>query len=150
MTPRGIRAIGANALRDLFAGLTKDQLGQHQLPRLGLGHESAGDTKPYEYGDPFRLDLQRTLRNALLRRSGSGESGQTGTPVRLEPDDFEIERTEHLTRSSTVLMLDLSMSMPMEGRFVPAKKVAMALHSLISSSSRATTSASSCSPRRRG
>ncbi len=131
MTPRGIRAIGANALRDLFAGLTKDQLGQHQLPRLGLGHESAGDTKPYEYGDPFRLDLQRTLRNALLRRSG-GREGQTGTPVRLEPDDFEIERTEHLTRSSTVLMLDLSMSMPMEGRFVPAKKVAMALHSLIS------------------
>ena len=53
--------------------------------------------------------------------------------VQLHPDDFEIERTEHLTRSSTVLMLDLSMSMPMEGRFVPAKKVAMALHSLISS-----------------
>lgn len=52
--------------------------------------------------------------------------------MRLEPADFEIERTEHLTRSSTVLMLDLSMSMPMEGRFVPAKKVAMALHSLIS------------------
>ena len=82
MTPRGIRAIGANALRDLFAGLTKDQLGQHQLPRLGLGHESAGDTKPYEYGDPFRLDLHRTLRNALLRRSGDarrpdGHAGAT-------------------------------------------------------------------------
>ena len=30
-------------------------------------------------------------------------------------------------------MLDLSMSMPMEGRFVPAKKVAMALHALIAS-----------------
>ena len=56
-----------------------------------------------------------------------------GTPVRLEPDDFEIERTEHLTRSSTVLMLDLSMSMPMRDNFLPAKKVAMALHSLISS-----------------
>jgi uncharacterized protein with von Willebrand factor type A (vWA) domain len=132
LTPRGIRAIGANALRDLFAGLTKDQLGQHELPRLGMGHESAGDTKAYEYGDVFRLDLQRTLRNALLRRSASADAESTGTPVRLEPDDFEIERTEHLTRSSTVLMLDLSMSMPMEGRFVPAKKVAMALHSLIS------------------
>ena len=53
--------------------------------------------------------------------------------MRLPPDDFEIERTEHLTRSSTVLMLDLSLSMPMRDNFLPAKKVAMALHSLISS-----------------
>ena len=53
--------------------------------------------------------------------------------MHLRPDDFEIERTEHLTRSSTVLMLDLSLSMPMRDNFLPAKKVAMALHSLISS-----------------
>jgi uncharacterized protein with von Willebrand factor type A (vWA) domain len=53
--------------------------------------------------------------------------------VQLDPDDFEIERTEHVTRSSTVLMLDLSLSMPMRDNFLPAKKVAMALHSLISS-----------------
>ena len=52
--------------------------------------------------------------------------------MQLQPDDFEIERTEHLTRSSTVLMLDLSLSMPMRDNFLPAKKVAMALHSLIS------------------
>jgi uncharacterized protein with von Willebrand factor type A (vWA) domain len=129
LTPRGLRAIGSNALRDLFAKLTKDQLGQHQVHRLGHGHERTYDTKPYEYGDPFQLDLQRTIRNALARRA----PGVTGTPVRLEPDDFEIERTEHLTRSSTVLMLDLSLSMPMRDNFLPAKKVAMALHSLISS-----------------
>ncbi|HAP78170.1 MAG TPA: hypothetical protein DCR14_19075, partial [Acidimicrobiaceae bacterium] len=83
-------------------------------------------TKQYEFGDPFQLDLHRTVRNAI-RRQGPG------TPVRLQPDDFEIERTEHLTRSSTVLMLDLSMSMPMRDNFLPAKKVAMALHSLITS-----------------
>ena len=53
--------------------------------------------------------------------------------MRLSPDDFEIERTENVTRSSTVLMLDLSLSMPMRDNFLPAKKVAMALHSLISS-----------------
>ena len=35
-------------------------------------------------------------------------------------------------RSSTVLMLDLSLSMPMRDNFLAAKKVAMALHSLIS------------------
>jgi uncharacterized protein with von Willebrand factor type A (vWA) domain len=132
LTPRGVRNIGGNALRELFANLTKDQIGQHQVARLGFGHERTPDTKAYEYGDPFRLDLQRTIRNALLRR-GQETPGATGVPIALQPDDFEIEQTEHLTRSSTVLMLDLSMSMPMEGRFVPAKKVAMALHSLISS-----------------
>ena len=38
-----------------------------------------------------------------------------------------------LTRTATVLMLDVSLSMEMRGRFLAAKKVAMALHALISS-----------------
>ena len=97
-----------------------------QMRESGGGHERMYETKPYEYGDPFRLDLQQTLRNALRRQGG-------GTPVRLSAEDFEIERTEHVTTSSTVLMIDLSMSMPMRDNFLPAKKVAMALHSLITS-----------------
>ena len=125
LTPKGLRKIGSNALRDLYSKLAKDKAGQHQMDRNGQGHERNYETKPYEYGDPFNLDLQRTIRNALRRGSG--------TPVQLSPDDFEIERTEHLTNSSTVVMLDLSMSMPMRDNFLPAKKVAMALHSLISS-----------------
>lgn len=124
LTPRGLRAIGANALRDLFGKLSKDALGQHAVHQLGTGHERTFETKPYQYGDAFQLDLHRTIRNALHRQG-------TGTPVQLSPDDFEVERTEHLTRSSTVLMLDLSLSMPMRDNFLPAKKVAMALHSLI-------------------
>src|SRR3954452_1538988 len=126
LTPKGMRKIGSNALRDLFTKLTKDKMGQHQMDPHGQGHERTYETKSYEYGDPFNLDLQRTIRNAL-RRSGGG------TPVKLSPDDFEIERTEHQTRSATVLLLDLSMSMPMRDNFLPAKKVAMALHSLITS-----------------
>ncbi len=126
LTPRAIRKLGANALSDLFGKLNKDMLGQHKLDVTGVGHERANDTKPYEFGDPFHLDLHGTLRNALRR-------GGPGLPVKLLPDDFEIERTEHSTKSSTVLMLDLSMSMPMRDNFLPAKKVAMALHHLISS-----------------
>ena len=126
LTPKGLRKIGSNALRDLFDKLAKDKVGRHQMDRLGQGHERTYETKQYEYGDPFNLDLHRTIRNAL-RRNGPG------TPVRLSADDFEIERTEHLTRSSTVLMLDLSLSMPMRDNFLAAKKVAMALHSLITS-----------------
>lgn len=133
LTPRGARRIGANALSDVFDRLDKDQVGQHETVRTGFGHERTPDSKRYEFGDPFRLDLQRTIRNALVRRAGDDTDGRSGTPVELSPEDFEIELTEHLTRSSTVLMLDLSMSMPMEGRFVPAKKVAMALHALIAS-----------------
>jgi uncharacterized protein with von Willebrand factor type A (vWA) domain len=126
LTPRGLRRIGNNSLRDLFTKLVRDKNGQHQIHRQGYGHERTYETKPYEYGDPFQLDLHRTIRNAI-RRNGPQ------TPVQLSPDDFEIETTEHLTRSSTVLMLDLSMSMPMRDNFLPAKKVAMALHSLITS-----------------
>jgi uncharacterized protein with von Willebrand factor type A (vWA) domain len=126
LTPRAMRKLGANALRELFGKLRKDMVGQHHVDATGLGHERANDTKPYEFGDPFRLDLHTTLRNAL-RRDGSG------LPISLKPEDFEIERTEHSTRSSTVLLLDLSMSMPMRDNFLPAKKVAMALHHLISS-----------------
>lgn len=126
LTPRAIRKLGANALRELFGKLRKDMVGQHKVDATGIGHERANDTKPYEFGDPFRLDLNGTLRNAL-RRNGSG------VPIDLLPEDFEIERTEHSTRSSTVLLLDLSLSMPMRDNFLPAKKVAMALHHLISS-----------------
>ncbi|MGA0118449.1 MAG: hypothetical protein ACO3JF_08680 [Ilumatobacteraceae bacterium] len=126
LTPRGLRAIGNNALRELFGKLSKDKFGQHRMHDEGMGHERTYDSKPYEFGDPFRLDLQRTIRNALSRNG-------TGTPITLTPDDFEIERTEHTSRASTVLLLDLSYSMVQAGRFVPAKKVAMAMHSLISS-----------------
>ncbi|WP_420452680.1 VWA domain-containing protein [Ilumatobacter sp.] len=129
LTPRGLRKIGANALRELFSKLSKEMSGQHEMSQNGVGHERTYQTKAYEYGNPFTLDLNRTIRNALRRSAGAGHAG---TPVRLSPDDFEIERTEHLTRSSTVLMLDLSLSMPMRDNFLPAKKVAMALHHLIS------------------
>lgn len=126
LTPRGLRSIGKEALRDLFGRLERDALGQHRIERIGAGHERAHETKAYEYGDPFHLDLQGTLRNTLRRQGG-------GLPLKLHPDDFEIDQTEQLTRSSTVLMVDLSLSMPMRDNFLPAKKVAMALHSLISS-----------------
>jgi uncharacterized protein with von Willebrand factor type A (vWA) domain len=126
LTPSAIRKIGEGALRDVFKRLSADAFGRHAIHEAGSGHEREFGTKPYEFGDPFHLDIERTLRNAVTRTGG-------GTPVELSPDDFEVERTEHMVRSSTVLMLDLSLSMPMRGNFLPAKKVAMALHSLISS-----------------
>ena len=126
LTPRGLRRLGQQALGDLFSKLSPDKLGKHDIDTSGSGHERNYDTKPYEFGDPFNLHIERTVRNAVQRSGG-------GTPVRLTPEDFEVERTERQVRSSTVLMLDLSLSMPMRDNFLPAKKVAMALHALISS-----------------
>jgi uncharacterized protein with von Willebrand factor type A (vWA) domain len=127
LTPRGLRRIGQQALADLFGRLDKDRLGGHPVAdRVGVGHERTYESKPYEYGDPFNLDIERTIRNAVSRRG-------PGLPVQLEPDDFEVARTEALTRTSTVLLLDLSLSMPMRDNFLAAKKVAIALHALISS-----------------
>ncbi len=126
LTPRAIRRIGQNALSDLFRKLQQDRVGRHSMEMFGGGHEREYHTKPYEFGDPFNLDIERTIRNAIRRTGG-------GVPVRLSFDDFEVERTENIVRSATVLMLDLSLSMPMRDNFLPAKKVAMALHSLISS-----------------
>ncbi len=126
LTPRGLRRIGQNALSDLFSRLIKDRMGRHVADREGIGHERTFETKPYEWGDPFNLSIERTIRNAL------GRTG-AGTPVRLSAEDFEIDRTESLTSTATVLALDLSLSMPMQDNFLAAKKVAMALHSLITS-----------------
>src|ERR1043165_8627196 len=126
LTPKGLRRIGQRALSELFSKLAKDRLGGHKIERSGAGRERANEPKPYEFGDPFALNVEQTDRNAL-RRQGAG------TPVRLAPEDFEVEQMEHLSRSATVLMLDLSLSMPMRDNFLAAKKVAVALHALISS-----------------
>ena len=126
LTPRAIRRIANQALSDLFAKLAKNTVGRHELHESGQGHEREYTTKPYEWGDPFNLHIGKTIRNAITRTGG-------GTPVQLTPDDFEVERTENQVRSSTVLMLDMSLSMPMRDNFLPAKKVSMALYGLISS-----------------
>ena len=124
LTALGMRKIGQKALRDIFERIRKDAFGNHPSGTRGVGREATDETKQYEYGDPFLLDLKKTVMNALSRSEPS-------VPVRLSPEDFEVYRTEHLSRTSTVLMLDLSRSMPMRGNFVAAKKVALALNSLI-------------------
>ncbi|MCB1258048.1 MAG: hypothetical protein KDB26_13125 [Microthrixaceae bacterium] len=124
LTPKGMRRLGQNALAELFRKLDKDLLGKHDIDSKGFGHERSFQTRPYQWGDSFDINLERTIRNAVMRGEGS--------PVHLSPDDFEIEETENMVRSATVLMLDLSMSMPMRDNYLPAKKVTMALHSLIS------------------
>jgi len=126
LTAQGVRRLGNRALQDLFAQVNKDRVGQHQSMYQGFGHDREETTKAYEYGDPLNLHLSKTVHNAVAR-------GGQGIPVKLEPEDFEVVETEALARSATVLCIDLSMSMPMRDNFVPAKKMAMALQTLIAS-----------------
>ena len=124
LTPRALRKIGQKALKDVFSNMKRDGFGKHETETRGTGGERTEETKPYEFGDPFFMDIKGTMMNALARNGA-------GTPVRMIPADFEVYRTELLTQSSTVLMLDKSRSMFLNGCWMAAKKVTMALDSLI-------------------
>lgn len=126
LTPRGSRVIGQKALGEIYQKLKRQNLGNHAVPEEGRFGERLEDTKPYEFGDPFHLHMPRTIRNAISR------SGH-GTPVQLQPDDFEIYRSETITSTATAMLVDLSWSMALRGSFQAAKKVALALHNLITS-----------------
>jgi len=125
LSPRGVRRIGQLALREIYQGLLWDRAGSHPTERRGSSEVRPETTKQYEYGDALNLDLGRTLKKALLRKCS--------TPLELRPEDFEVFETHHMSTSSTVLLLDMSWSMSWEGRFAAAKKVAMAMESMIRS-----------------
>ncbi|MFN0094567.1 MAG: vWA domain-containing protein [Dehalococcoidia bacterium] len=124
LTPRGTRKIGQRALAEIYAQLKKDTFGKHEVRDSGQGGDRTDQTKKYEFGDPFHLDIQKTLFNSMLRNG-------PGTPISLKPADFEVDKTELVTQTATVIMLDLSWSMALRGSFQAAKKVALALNNLI-------------------
>ena len=68
LTPQGLRAIGSNALRDLFSKLTKEHVGQHQLHREGL-RPRARRTRPSRTSSAIRSSSICSARSAT--RSGA-------------------------------------------------------------------------------
>src|SRR5690606_23522807 len=126
LTPRGSRMIGQAALQEIYRQLKKQDIGNHPVPESGRHGERLDESKPYEFGDPFYLDMRKTIMNALEREG-------RGSPVSLSPQDFEVYRSELVTTTATVLMVDLSWSMALRGSFQAAKKVALALQNLIRS-----------------
>ncbi len=126
LTPRGSRMIGQQALGEIYARLRRQSLGNHAVPEEGRFGERLEQTKAYEFGDPFHLHMPRTIRNAIDRDG-------PGTPVAIRHDDFEIYRSELVTSTATAMLVDLSWSMALRGSFQAAKKVALALHNLITS-----------------
>ena len=127
LSAKGIRKIGQIALKDIFNKLSDSStVGAHPVATLARGGDREETSKPWEPGEAFALHLPKTLRNALLRQG-------PGTPIRLHPDDFEVEEYEATRRSATVIAIDLSLSMAMRGNLMPAKKMVLALTQLIRS-----------------
>jgi uncharacterized protein with von Willebrand factor type A (vWA) domain len=126
LTPQGVRKIGQKAIREIFSALKKDRVGSHEIRKRGGGGEPSGETKPWEFGDDFNVDLRKTLLNSVKREGA-------GTPLRMRVSDFEVERIDFATQAATCLLIDRSRSMGYYGNFAAAKKVAIALHTLIRS-----------------
>ena len=125
LSPTGIRRIGKLALREIYQGLLRDKPGGHQSDLRGISEVRPDATRPYSYGDPLNIDLVGTLKKALARGAK--------VPLEMRPEDFEVYDTDLATSAATVLLLDMSWSMSWEGRFAAAKKVALALESLVHS-----------------
>ncbi|HEV8605961.1 MAG TPA: VWA domain-containing protein [Tepidisphaeraceae bacterium] len=153
LTPRAINRMQQKALMEVFSNLRTGQREGHEKISSGQGGQRIEGTKPYQYGDPVsELDIHQTLHNALTRHGlpqhlpqpkdnlplPSGEDGGEGgshtksrAHIKFDEKDFELHLHEGVTSCSTVVLLDMSGSMMRYGRFLAAKKVAMAMQALV-------------------
>ena len=130
LTPKAMRQLGKALLRDVADKMSGRQ-GNRDLRRSGAAGERSGATREWAFGDTEPWDVTRTLTNTITRTAGEG--GSTGTGVRIEIGDVEVQETEARTQACVALLVDTSFSMAMDGRWVPMKRTALALHTLITS-----------------
>ncbi|GLZ31560.1 hypothetical protein Lesp02_37480 [Lentzea sp. NBRC 105346] len=119
LTPKALRRLGETALRGVIDKIRGQ--GQRDSQRAGAAGEPTGSTRPWQFGDTEPWDIPRTMRNAVLR---SGE-------LKLDVVDVEISETEQRSRAAVALCVDTSWSMVQDGRWVPMKRTALALHHLV-------------------
>ncbi len=130
LTPRAMRQLGKALLRDVAEKMSGRQ-GQRDLRQAGAAGERSGATREWAFGDTEPWDVTRTVTNAVLRTAAEGGDPVAG--VRLEIGDVEVTETEARTQACVALLVDTSFSMAMDGRWVPMKRTALALHTLIKS-----------------
>jgi Ca-activated chloride channel family protein len=134
VTDKGLDFLGYRTLRDLLGSLGRSSFGRHDTRDLATGIESSGAPKPYAFGDTLNLDPSSTLLNAVRRAGGGPAAPGGGAPVvDVQYEDLMVAQSEYQSSCATVLMLDCSHSMILYGedRFTPAKRVALALATLI-------------------
>ncbi|HVT90806.1 MAG TPA: VWA domain-containing protein, partial [Tepidisphaeraceae bacterium] len=140
LTPRAIGRMQRKALNEIFSNLRQGQREGHEKITTGQGGERIEGTKPYQYGDPVsELDLHQTIHNALSNHGLPQAPGSAGghaskrAAIKFDEHDFALHLHEGVTSCSTVVLLDMSGSMMRYGRFLAAKKVAMAMQALVRS-----------------
>jgi Ca-activated chloride channel family protein len=129
ITAKTERVLRKNAMDQIFGNIRKNGVGNHKSKKSGQGDESTGEFRDFQFGDSFEnISITESLKNAQINH-GAGE-------FRLTEQDLVVEDTHHKSQMSTVLMIDISHSMILYGedRITPAKKVAMALAELITTS----------------
>lgn len=136
LSPRAMRMLGKALLDDAAQHLSSRE-GQRDTRLAGQTGEATGGTRPWEFGDTQPWDTTRTITNAIQRTVAEGGSaanlaGDLVGGVRIQVGDIEVVETEARTRNAVALLVDTSFSMAMEGRWMPMKQTALALHHLMS------------------
>ena len=129
ITAKTERVLRKNAMEQIFGNIRKSGQGNHKSKKSGQGDEATGEFRDFQFGDSIEhISITESLKNAQINH-GMGE-------FRLTENDLVVEDTHHKSQMSTVLMIDISHSMILYGedRITPAKKVAMALAELITTS----------------
>jgi uncharacterized protein with von Willebrand factor type A (vWA) domain len=130
LSPKAMRQLGKALLRDVANRMSGRQ-GQRDLRLSGAAGELSGATREWAFGDTEPWDVTRTVGNAVRRTAAEGGDPRHG--VRLDLRDVEVTETEARTQAAVALLVDTSFSMAMDGRWVPMKRTALALHTLIRS-----------------
>ena len=123
-----MRRLGRSLLRDTAKQLSGRQ-GRRDTRVAGAAGEQTGSSRPWEFGDAEPWDVTRTITNAIRRTIADGGDPRHG--LRLAVDDIEVTETEARTQAAVALLVDVSFSMAAEGRWVPMKRTALALHHLV-------------------
>ncbi|MFZ2015383.1 MAG: VWA domain-containing protein [Nocardioides sp.] len=143
LSPKAMRQLGKALLKDVAQRMSGRQ-GQRDLRQAGAAGELSGATREWQFGDTEPWDVTRTITNAVRRTVAEGggplvEEGalrlsrDRGSRIRIEVGDVEVSETEARTQAAVALLVDTSFSMAMDGRWVPMKRTALALHTLIRS-----------------
>ncbi|HEY4024666.1 MAG TPA: VWA domain-containing protein [Pseudonocardiaceae bacterium] len=125
LSPKALRKLGETALRDVVGQLRANR-GERDTARAGAAGEPTGASREWQFGDTEPWDVSRTVRNAVLRTASTGSR-----TVTLDVSDVEVVETEQRSRAAVALCVDTSWSMVQDGRWVPMKRTALALHQLI-------------------
>ena len=129
LSPQAMRRLGKSLLRDTARQLSGRQ-GRRDTRVAGAAGEQTGSSREWQFGDAEPWDVTRTITNAIRHTMADG--GDPARGLRLGMGDIEVAETEARTQAAVALLADVSFSMAAEGRWVPMKRTALALHHLVS------------------